>query len=55
MQLTALDPETYSPITFFSIRLYYLERIECHPCKHLGIDPSTDPDDRYSIGTRIYS
>ena len=24
-------------------------------CKHLGIDSSTDPDDRYSIGTRIYS
>ena len=23
-------------------------------CKHLGID-YTDPDDRYSIGTRIYS
>ena len=26
-----------------------------HLCKHLGIDSSTDPDDRYSIGTRIYS
>ena len=24
-------------------------------CKHLGIDSSTDPDDRYSIGTQIYS
>ena len=24
-------------------------------CKHLGIDLSTDPDDRYSIGTRICS
>ena len=24
-------------------------------CKHLGIDSSTDPDDRYLIGTRIFS
>ena len=24
-------------------------------CKHLGKDSSTDPDDRYSIGTQIYS
>ena len=24
-------------------------------CKHLGIDSSTDPDDTYSIGIRIYS
>ena len=23
-------------------------------CKHLGIDSNTDPDDMYSIGTRIY-
>ena len=23
-------------------------------CKHLGIASCTDPDDRYSIGTRIY-
>ena len=24
-------------------------------CKHLGTDSSTDRDDRYSIGTQIYS
>ena len=24
-------------------------------CKHLGIDSSTDPNDPYLIGTRIYS
>ena len=32
--------------SFLSIRIVY-----GHLCKHLGIDLSTNPDDRYLVGT----
>ena len=42
----AICQRDYRTRSFLSIRHAHGDL-----CKHLGIDSSTDPDDRYSIGT----